>query len=120
MNKNQEELERIIIDLHISCVNCNCFLTGIQTEKIAQVILSAGYQKSEPQITYSIKEEPNGNGIYRITDVKIGGMNYVKLSDVELDEFKIAQILAKEEFCGIKCTHAAHAIAQARPIKVKQ
>ena len=41
MTKNQEELEleKIIDNLKISCVNCNCFLTGIQKENLAQAIL---------------------------------------------------------------------------------
>jgi len=36
---------------------------------------------------------------------------------VEVDEFKVAQILAKKEYCGEKCAEAAHALSQADIIK---
>ena len=98
MDKNQEELERIIkdnqmqsgIDMHPEDRE-----VLVKPHKLASAILSAGYQKSEPQITYSIEEKPDKNGIYRITNVKIGGMEYVKLSDVEIDENKIRQAIGR-------------------------
>ena len=94
MNKNQEELERIIIDLHISCVNCNCFLTGIQTEKIAQVILSAGFVKLD---SVELDEE-------KIEEILRGHQGGLEL-----------HIATHQGFNKL-----AHAIAQTQPIKVKE
>ena len=47
---------------------------------------------------------------------------YVKKDEIGLDEFRIAKILAKKEYCGEKCASAAYEIAQSSKeiIKVKE
>ena len=102
MNKNQEELERIIEEFEYDIVH---FIDSkIDNEEI--------FKKYDGEIDY----------LWKALAQAILSAGYVKLSDVELDEFKIAQILAKKEYCGDKCAEAAHAIAQAKDeiVKVKE
>ncbi len=90
MNKSQEELERILADRYF------------------------GSRADEDLIDWDNKTINFGEFAKAILDA-----GYVKLSDVELDEEKILDIIVHNEHLSFR-QDIAHAIAQARPIKVKE
>ena len=78
----QEQLERIINDWGKSIVVDKGLI-----EDLANAILSAGYSKQQSQVTYDIEGNPDQNGIYRITNVKIAGQKYIKKDECYPKDF---------------------------------